>query len=135
MLSTRLRELQARKKNEHKNKEMTRQIERQKPHKCQRYHRRARHGSNLCRVCCQQQRSLRSEFLVNQGCPYFLRKTKGTFQWHLEFPELARWILTTLNLNVEPPLKHSHSKRVKVLGWKESTDMNETRLIDGTILI
>ena len=64
----------------------------------------------------------------------FFARRRGHFR-HLEFPELARWILTTLNLAVEPPLKHSHSKRVKVLGWKESTDMNETRLIDGTILI
>src|SRR5204862_6193018 len=136
MLSVRLRELQTKKNNELKKRhEVTRQIERCKPHKCQLCHRQARHGGNLCPACCQQQRSLRSECLVNQGCPYFLRKTRGTFQWHLEFPDLAQWMLTTLNLTVEPPLKHSRSRRVIVLGWKEGTDTNEARSIESMIPI
>ena len=109
-----------------------------KPHKCQHCHRQARHGCNLCRECSiqrNQQRALRSEFLINQGCPYILGKTKGTFRWHQKFPELALWMLTTLNLREDPPLKHSRSKTVEVLGWKEGTDMNEARSIDGMILI
>ena len=132
MLSARLRELQTRKNNEHKKmQEVTRQIERRKPHKCQLCHRQACHGGNLCPTCCQQQRSLQSECLVNQGCPYFLRKTRGMFQWHLEFPELAQWTLTALNLTVEPPLKHSRSKRIIIMGWKESTDIHEARSIES----
>lgn len=139
MSSTRIKESEARKsKKRQKEKETRRQIKRRQPHKCQHCHRQARHGCNLCRECSiqrNQQRALRSEFLINQGCPYILGKTKGTFRWHQKFPELALWMLTTLNLREDPPLKHSRSKTVEVLGWKEGTDMNEARSIDGMILI
>lgn len=131
MGSTRLGEQLARKNKElKKSQEAIRQVSRRRPHACQNCPRRAQHGSKLCRVCSQKHSS-RSEYLINQGCPYFLRETNGTFQWHLEFPELAQWILTTLNLTIDSPLKHSRSKSVKVLGWKGNTDMNEAHDIDG----